>query len=126
PMDWRKYQKAQRLAAIGNRFISYIDQGRGLPVVLLHGIPTWGYVWHRQIPTLARFRRVLAPDLIGFGFSDRRDQFDRSIARQAEMIDQWMDILGIERAAIVAHDIGGGVALRLATLFPRRVAQLCL
>ncbi len=59
-------------------------------------------------------------------FSDKSDRFDRSIARQAQWIDQWLEQLGIERAAIVAHDIGGGVALRLATLFPQRVARLCI
>ncbi len=63
---------------------------------------------------------------MGFGYSDKSDNFDRSIARQAEMIDAWMETLGIESANIVAHDIGGGVALRLATLFPDRVTKLCL
>lgn len=75
---------------------------------------------------IANKRRTLVPDLLGFGFSDRRDCFDRSIGRQAEMIDAWMEKLQIERAAIVAHDIGGGVALRLATLFPHRVSRLCV
>ena len=69
---------------------------------------------------------MLAPDLLGFGYSDKSDCFDRSIARQAEVIDAWMDKIGIERANIVAHDIGGGVALRLATLFPHRVMRLCV
>lgn len=125
-MNWREYQKQQRVVEVGDRFISYVDQGQGEPVILLHGIPTWGYLWHGQIPDLATSRRVLVPDLPGFGFSDKRDCFDRSIARQAEYIDAWMDELGIEKAAFVAHDIGGGVALRLATLFPHRVEQLCL
>lgn len=94
--------------------------------MLIHGIPTWGYLWHQQIPALAENHRVLVPDLLGFGFSDKRDRFDRSIARQAEVIDRWMDAIGIEQADIVAHDIGGGVALRLATLFPQRVHKLCV
>ena len=125
-MSWRAYQATQRIVELGPRFVSYVDEGEGEAVVLLHGIPTWGYLWHRSIPALSAQRRVLVPDLLGFGFSDKSDSFDRGIARQAEMIDEWMEELGIERATFVGHDIGGGVALRLATLFPERVNRLCL
>lgn len=125
-MHWRDFQSQQRVAEVGERFISYIDQGDGQPVVLLHGIPVWGYLWRDVLPFLTPQHRVLVPDLQGFGFSDKRDCFDRSIGCQAEMIDRWMEKLGIERAAVVGHDIGGGVALRLATLFPHRVERLCV
>lgn len=125
-MNWREFQAKQRVSEVGDRFISYVDEGAGDPVILLHGIPTWGYLWHGLIPELSRKHRVLAPDLAGFGYSDKNDSFDRSIAKQAEMIDAWMDQLAIESASIVAHDIGGGVALRLATLFSRRVSRLCV
>ena len=125
-MNWREFQAMQHVAEVEDGFLNYIDQGDGDPIVLLLGIPRWGYLWHELIPRLSKSHRVLAPDLPGFGFSDKSDRFDRSIARQAEWIDQWLEQLGIERAAIVAHDIGGGVALRLATLFPNRVTRLCV
>ena len=125
-MNWRDYQRMQKIVRVGDRCVSYVDEGAGDPVVLLHGIPTWGYLWHGVIPALARSRRVLVPDLPGFGYSDRADRVDRSIARQAEALDGWMAEAGIPRADVVAHDIGGGVALRLATLFPGRVRRLCV
>ncbi len=125
-MDWKQFQAMQKVAEIGEHFVSYVDEGAGEPVILIHGIPTWGYLWHKLIPVLSKQTRVLAPDLIGFGYSDKQDNFDRSIARQTEMIDAWMEKLGIQNANIVAHDIGGGVALRVATLFPHRVKRLCL
>jgi len=125
-MDWKQFQAMQKVAEIGERFVSYVDEGAGEPVILIHGIPTWGYLWHRLVPVLAEQNRVLAPDLIGFGYSDKSDNFDRSIARQTEMIDALMEKMGIEQANIVAHDIGGGVALRLATLYPHRVNKLCV
>ena len=125
-MTWREFQRLQRVAEVRDTFISYLEDGSGTPVVLLHGIPTWSYLWTPVLGRLTRVARVLAPDLPGFGFSDKRDRFDRSIARQAELIDAWMDRIGLESAVIVAHDIGGGVALRLATLFPSRVRKLCL
>lgn len=127
-MNWREYQSLQKVAEIGAHFLSYVDEGDGDgdPVVLIHGIPTWGYLWQRWIEELAPTRRVLIPDLLGFGYSEKSDTFDRSIARQAEALDAWLEQLGVERATIVGHDIGGGVALRLATLFPERVSRLCI
>jgi pimeloyl-ACP methyl ester carboxylesterase len=125
-MNWREWQRQQKVAEVGDHFVSYVDQGSGDPLILLHGIPTWGYLWHGLTAALAQGRRVLVPDLLGFGYSDKADRFDRSIARQAEMIDAWMERIGIERADIAGHDIGGGIAQRLATLFPRRVGRLCV
>lgn len=125
-MNWRKFQFLQKVVQLDDHFLSYVDSGSGRPVVLLHGIPTWGYMWRDVFPLLGGHCRVLVPDLLGFGFSDRRDSFDRSIARQAEWIDQWLEQLGLSDAVVIAHDIGGGVALRLATLFPQRVAKLCV
>ena len=94
--------------------------------MLLHGIPTWSYLWTPVLGALTRTAHVLAPDLAGFGFSDKQDRFDRSIARQAELVDVWMRKIGIPSAVVVGHDIEGGVALRLATLFPSRVRKLCV
>lgn len=125
-MTWREFQRRQRVAEIGDTFLSYLDDGRGEPVVLLHGIPTWSYLWTPVLDALTRTARVLAPDLAGFGYSDKRDRFDRSIARQAELVAEWMERVGLPSAVIVGHDIGGGVALRLATLYPSRVRRLCL
>ncbi len=125
-MNWRDFQRQQRVAEIGDTFVSYLDDGKGEPVVLLHGIPTWSYLWTPVLDALTGAGRILAPDLAGFGYSDKRDRFDRSIARQAELLDAWLQQIGVEGATIIGHDIGGGVALRLATLFPSRVRKLCV
>jgi pimeloyl-ACP methyl ester carboxylesterase len=89
-------------------------------------MPTWGLLWERTIAALNLRYRILAPDLLGFGYSEKRDCFDRSIARQAEMIDGFLEKLGVKSAHLIGHDIGGGVALRLATLFPHRVRSISL
>lgn len=125
-MNWSEFQRKQRVAELGDSFISYVDEGNGPPVVLLHGMPSWGYVWSSVLPLLANRSRVLIPDLAGFGYSDKRDCFDRSVGRQAVLIEDWMDSIGVARSAFVGHDIGGGIALRLATLSPGRVERLTL
>lgn len=125
-MQWREFQALQHVAEVDDRFVSYVAQGTGTPVILIHGIPTWGYLWHGLLRALPQQYRFLVPDLVGFGYSDKGDRFDRSIGAQAALLERWMETLRIEAATVIAHDIGGGVALRLATLNPQRVSKLCL
>ena len=125
-MDWRRFQASQHLTELDGQFISYIDEGQGTPVVLLHGIPTWGYLWSDIIGEMSRERRVLAPDLLGFGFSDKSDHFDRSIARQTEAIYGWLQKLQVDRVDVAGHNIGGGIAVRLAVEHPEFVRRMAL
>ncbi|MGD9741552.1 MAG: alpha/beta fold hydrolase [Dongiaceae bacterium] len=106
--------------------VAYTDVGEGDPVILLHGIPTWSYLYHEVIPLLTPHGRVLAPDFLGHGYSDRRDRFDRSLPAQARMILRFMDELGLQNATIVGHDTGGGVALIMGIEHPDRVKRLVL
>ena len=106
--------------------VAWTDLGRGEPVILLHGIPTWSFLYNEVIPLLAESNRVVAPDFLGHGYSDRRDFFDRSLRAQTDMILRLMDHLGIARASFVGHDTGGGVALIMAIEHPERVDRLVL
>lgn len=129
--DWQQFRARQkRLTLDGLSYldleVAYTDLGQGEPVVLLHGIPTWSYLYHDVIPLLAEEVRILAPDFLGHGYSDRRDRFDRSLRAQTRMILAFLDALGIERATVVGHDTGGGVALILAVEHPERIARLVL
>ncbi|MBA4783817.1 MAG: alpha/beta hydrolase [Rhizobiales bacterium] len=106
--------------------IAYTDLGKGAPLVVLHGIPTWSYLYHAVIDRLARHHRVIAPDFIGHGMSDQRDMFDRSLVAQRAMVVRLLDALGLERATLVGHDTGGGVALMMGVENPERVERLVL
>ncbi len=106
--------------------IAYTDIGEGDPVILMHGIPTWSFLYHEVIDQLAKHHRVIAPDFIGHGMSDQRDTFDRSLLAQRQMILALMDRLGIKRATLIGHDTGGGVALIMAIENPDRVERLVL
>jgi haloalkane dehalogenase len=97
--------------------IHYLDVGEAQhgTVLLMHGIPTWGYLYHAIIPRLVEAGyRVIAPDFLGQGWSDRRDRFDRSFQDQARMIRALLRALNIEQVDLVGHDTGGAVALILA------------
>ena len=130
-MDHRDFRQRQKKLVLDGLCylplsIAYTDLGEGEPVLLLHGIPTWSYLYHDVIPLLAPHCRVLAPDFLGHGYSDRRDRFDRSLRAQTQMILRFLDALGLEKATIVGHDTGGGVALIMAIEHPGRVARLVL
>lgn len=126
--QFRKGQISTVLRGLGplDLAMAYTDVGSGEPVVLLHGIPTWSYLFHDVIPRLEPHCRVLAPDFLGHGYSDRRDRFDRSLVAQAAAVLALLDELGIERATFVGHDTGGGVALILGVEHPERVKRLVL
>lgn len=106
--------------------IAYTDIGDGPPLILMHGIPTWSFLYHEVIDRLAESHRVIAPDFIGHGMSDQRDRFDRSLIAQRDMILALMDHLGIDRATLVGHDTGGGVALIMGVENPGRIERLVL
>lgn len=96
------------------RYIQVGEAERGT-ILLMHGIPTWGYLYHAVIPRLTESGyQVIAPDFLGHGWSDRRDRFDRSFQDQARMIRALLTVLGIQQADVVGHDTGGAVALILA------------
>ena len=126
--DFRARQRRVRLDGLGplELAVAYTDVGYGEPVVLLHGIPTWSYLFHEVIEQLAGDHRVIAPDFLGHGYSDRRDRFDRSLVAQTAMIVRLLDELGVGQVSVVGHDTGGGVALILAIEHPGRVRRLIL
>lgn len=100
--------------------------GAGLPVLLLHGIPTSSYLWRDVQRDLEQRHVTLAPDLLGLGRSERPPHARYDLASQAELLLRLLDELGHDRVAVVGHDVGGGVAVHLAALAPTRVAALVL
>ncbi len=125
---FRQRQQTRQLNGLGplSLRMAYTDAGSGEPVLLLHGIPTWSFLYADVIPLLEPHCRVVAPDFLGHGWSDRRDRFDRSLTAQTAAVLALLDALEIERATIVGHDTGGGVALILGIEHPNRVARLVL
>jgi haloalkane dehalogenase len=125
--NWAAGQEETTVTVDGHELsVAYRDEGNGddPPVVFLHGIPTWSFLWREIVPEIAEDRRVITPDLLGYGNSAMEDGFDRSIRAQEEMFADLLDQLDIERVSLVSHDIGGGVALRYAAHNPDTVEKL--
>jgi haloalkane dehalogenase len=93
----------------------YVDEGDGEPLLLLHGEPTWSFLWRKIIPPLAQHGRVLAPDLIGFGRSDKPTDIGwYSYDRHVASIERLVAALRLDRLTLVVHDWGGPIGLRFA------------
>lgn len=118
----------QRVVAAGIA-TNFHDVGRGSNVMMIHGsgpgVSAWAN-WRLVIPKLAEQHRVLAPDMVGFGYTDRP-------AQQRYNMDEWvkhavgfMDAMGIEKTHLVGNSFGGGLALALAIRHPERVERLVL
>ena len=109
------------------------DVGQGFPVLLLHGsgagVSAWAN-WRLLLPVLAPTRRVIAPDLLGFGYTDRpADPSDNAHYRMDTWVQQAVDLLdtlGIAQADLVGNSFGGALALALAIKHPQRVRRLVL
>jgi haloalkane dehalogenase len=103
----------------------YVDEGEGDPVLLLHGEPTWSFLWRKIIPALPG--RVVAPDLIGFGRSDKPEQigwysYDRHVSSIVRLVEE----LDLRRLTVVVHDWGGPIGLRFAVDHEERVERLAI
>ncbi len=116
--------RVRRLNLHGER-IAYRQAGSGPVIVLIHGITSSSETWQRVMPYLARRYTVLAPDLIGHGES-AKPKGDYSLGAHASGIRDLLVALGHERASIVGHSLGGGIAMQFSYQFPERCERLVL
>jgi pimeloyl-ACP methyl ester carboxylesterase len=120
--------RGEFLDVAGSRLYYYAagSRGAGEPIVLIHGFPTSGYLWSDVVPALPTGHRVVVLDLLGYGRSDPARRASVDIASHADRLVAVLDELRIERACLVGHGAGGGIAQSVAVRFPQRVSHLCL
>ncbi|MGY1849134.1 MULTISPECIES: alpha/beta fold hydrolase [unclassified Blastococcus] len=104
---------------------AFLRAGDGPPLLLLHGIGNNCQTWAGVIDRLAESHTVIAPDLLGHGDSDK-PRGDYSIAGYANGVRDLLAVLDVERATVVGHSLGGGIALQFAYQFPERCERLAL
>lgn len=112
---------------VGGRPVHYLVRGEGPPVVLVHGVLAWSYTWRKNLGAIAGAGyRVLAPDLLGHGFSDRTRGLGYTLDHQTEMLAGFLRTLAGRPAILVGHSMGGDIALRLAVRYPELLQALVL
>jgi len=106
--------------------LHYVDEGRGAPVVMVHGNPTWSFLYRDLIRALSPSYRCVAPDHIGFGLSDKPRDWTYLPQDHARNLAELIDTLGLEGITLVVQDWGGPIGLSYALAHPGRVARLVI
>lgn len=101
----------------------YVDEGEGQPIVLLHGEPTWSYLYRNFIPALSRRFRVIAPDHMGFGKSETPADAQYTLDRHATNFGQLIEELDLRDITLVMQDWGGPIGTVVASRYPDRMRR---
>jgi cis-3-alkyl-4-acyloxetan-2-one decarboxylase len=112
---------------LGGLRYHYLDEGRGEPVVMLHGNPSWSFYYRGLVEALRDSYRTIVPDHIGCGLSDKPDdsKYEYTLSRRVDDLEALLDHLAITSGlTLVVHDWGGMIGLAYATRHPERIARL--
>ena len=101
--------------------VHYIDEGEGPVLLMLHGNPTWSFLYRKMITALKSDFRCIAPDLSGFGLSEQTDSFDFLAESHSKLLEEFILKLDIERYILIAQDWGGPLGLYVAEKYPDKI-----
>jgi len=129
PENWRQLFPfaARQHTTDDGHCLSYVDEGEGFPTVLLHGIPTWSFMYRDLIARLAATgRRAITPDHLGCGLSDKPQDWNYCLANHSRNLEHLLDKLQLPQFDLVMHDWGGPIGLLYAIRHPERVRRIVL
>lgn len=125
-IDRQAYPFTSRWMELPTARMHYVDEGTGEAILFVHGTPTWSFEWRHLIRALGSTHRCIAPDLIGFGLSDRPRDFDYSPESHAETLAGFVERLNPDPFTLIVHDYGGPIGLPLCLRRPERIKRLVL
>lgn len=104
----------------------YLDEGRGEPLVMVHGNPTWSFYWRQLVLAFRDRYRTVVPDHIGCGLSDKPQDYPYCLAQHIENLVRLIEQLDLRQVTLLVHDWGGAIGLGAALRVPARIARLVL
>jgi haloalkane dehalogenase len=125
-IDREAYPWTGRFMELPSGRMHYLDEGTGEPIFFVHGTPTWSFEWRHLIRAFAPTHRCIAPDLLGFGLSERPRDFAYTPEAHARALADFVDRLDPPPFTLVVHDYGGPVGLPICLDQPGRVSRLVL
>jgi len=125
--DWRElYPFGSHTLPIGSWQYHYVDEGSGEPLLLVHGNPTWSFYWRNLILAFRDRYRVVAPDHMGCGSSDKPQAYPYCLSTHIANLVHLIEALDLRAATLLVHDWGGAIGLGAALRVPDRIARLIL
>lgn len=109
---------------IGPHQLHYVDEGEGEPVVMLHGNPTWSFYYRRLAAAVRERRRVIVPDHMGCGFSDKPLDYEYTLGAHIDNLEDLITALALENVTLVLHDWGGAIGMGYAVRHPENIARV--
>lgn len=104
----------------------YIDQGVGEPIVMVHGNPTWSFMFRELITEFSKTNRVLAPDHIGCGLSDKPHDFSYTLETHIDNLEAFILSKNLENITLLVHDWGGAIGLGFAVRHPEKIKRIII
>lgn len=125
-LNREEYPFESQYQRVKNGNMHYVDVGRGQPIVMVHGTPTWSFAYRSLIKGLSGEYRCIAMDHLGFGLSDKPKTFSYKPAAHAENLECLIQNLGLRNIILVVHDYGGPIGLNYAIHHPQNVSRIVL
>jgi haloalkane dehalogenase len=126
PIDAKAFHASRKFADLCVGRIAYVERGRGLAALFVHGYPLNGFQWRGALDRLQAYRRCIAPDVMGLGYTQTPEGQTITPEAQAEMLAKLLDSLNIDFVDLVANDSGGLVSQLFVAKYPHRVRTLLL
>lgn len=111
---------------LGELRYHYLDEGDGEPIIMVHGNPTWSFYYRHLIMDLRKQYRVIAPDHIGCGLSDKPQRYDYTLARHIANLEALIERLRLKKITLVLHDWGGPIGMGYAVRHPDRIGRFVI
>ena len=120
------YPFASHHLDVGPGRMHYVDEGEGVPIVMVHGTPSWSFLYRHLIRGLSADFRCVAPDHLGFGLSDKPEAFAYTPKAHAENLETLIKTLNLKDVVLMVHDFGGPIGLSYALDHPENVRALVI
>jgi len=125
-LDRTRYPFQSHYVDVPDGTMHYVDEGEGHKLLMLHGTPTWSFLYRDLITHLSRTYRVVAPDHLGFGLSSKPEGYSYRPQDQTRNLAAFIDALGLRDLTLVVHDYGGPIGLAYALQHPENIRHLVL
>ncbi len=123
-LDRSEYPFESNYFTVNGHQLHYIDEGRGQPILFVHGTPSWSFEYRNQIKSLSSEYRCIAMDHIGFGLSDKPSTYDYSSLNHAQSLERLILELDLYDIIFIVHDFGGPIGMSFALNYPDRIDKI--